>query len=121
MWDSWSAQQSPPSAIDKSNIRMIKLFLKTKSAMRYHEAWISGSKVVEHWGGGIEGTHHFCILFDYSPKNTWFPRMSSPNVIRMSLSFLQKRREKWHQDIYAGKPNLSADVLHLDFTLIGTE
>lgn len=47
--------------------------------------------------------------------------MSSPNVTRMSLSFLQKRREKWHQDIYAGKPNLSADVLHLDFTLIGTE
>jgi predicted DNA-binding WGR domain protein len=34
----------------KSNIRMIKLYLKTKSVMRYHEAWISGSKVVEHWG-----------------------------------------------------------------------
>ena len=29
---------------------MIKLYLKTQSAMRYHEAWISGAKVVEHWG-----------------------------------------------------------------------
>jgi predicted DNA-binding WGR domain protein len=29
---------------------MIKLYLKNKSAMRYHEAWIKGAKVVEHWG-----------------------------------------------------------------------
>ena len=36
--------------VHRSNLRMIKLYLKTKSGMRYHEAWISGAKVVEHWG-----------------------------------------------------------------------
>ena len=33
-----------------SKISMIKLYLKTKSAMRYHEAWIDGTKIIEHWG-----------------------------------------------------------------------
>jgi len=46
----FAAAGLPYSFVLKSNIRMIKLYLKTKSVMRYHEAWISGAKVVEHWG-----------------------------------------------------------------------
>jgi hypothetical protein len=29
---------------------MIKLYLQTESPMRYHEAWINGAKITEHWG-----------------------------------------------------------------------
>jgi hypothetical protein len=29
---------------------MLKLYLRTKDDLHYHEAWVRGSKIAEHWG-----------------------------------------------------------------------